>query len=100
MRVAEFFEPKAFNPPPIPRSRTSIGGNNPPGPLEMAESIMQVLSDWMAEHPVIQNEEEARAAKPLIDRAKAAMDEIEAERDGKVRPLNEQVSQINAEYKA
>lgn len=100
MRVAEFFEPKPFNPPPIERDRAVMGGNNPPGPLEMAESIMQVLSDWMKDHPVIQTEEEARAAKPLIDRAKAAMDEIEAERDGKVRPLNDQVAEINAEYKA
>ena len=97
MRVAEFFEPKSFALPPIERR---MGDNNPPGPIEMAESIMRVLSDWMQDHPVIQTEEDARAAKPLIDRAKAAMDELEAERDGKVRPLNEQVAQINAEYKA
>lgn len=100
MRVAEFFEPKPFNLPPMEKSREVIGGNNPPGPIEMAESIMQVLSDWMADHPVIQTEEEARAAKPLIDRAKAAMDELEFERDGKVRPLNDKVAEINAEYKA
>jgi hypothetical protein len=99
MRVAEFFEPKAFNPPPLP-ARNGMGGNNPPGPIEMAESIMRSLSDFMADHPVIQTEDDARAAKPLVDRAKAAMDELEAERDGKVRPLNEQVAQINAEYKA
>lgn len=100
MRVAEFFQPKAFDLPPIEQSRAVMGGNNPPGPIEMAETIMQALSDWMKDHPVIQTEDEARAAKPLIDRAKAAMDEIEAERDGKVRPLNDQVAQINVEYKA
>ncbi len=66
----------------------------------MAESIMQMLSDWMKDHPVIQTEDDARAAKPLIDRAKAAMDELETERDGKVRPLNDKVAEINAEYKA
>lgn len=100
MKVAEFFEPQRFDLPPLEKSRAVIGGNNPPGPIEMAESIMQVLSDWMRDHPVVQTEEEAREAKPLIDRAKAAMDEIEAERDGKVRPLNDEVAKINAEYKA
>ena len=99
MRVAEFFEPKPFNLPPL-ENREVIGGNNPPGPIEMAQSIMHVLSEFMSEHPVIQTEEEARAAKPLIDRAKAAMDELESERDGKVRPLNDKVAEINAEYKA
>src|SRR5260370_339656 len=92
VRVAEFFQPKPFDLPPLVEpSRAVIGGNNPPGPIEMAESIMQTLSDWMQDHPVIQTEEDARAAKPLIDRAKAAMDELESERDGKVRPYNEEV---------
>lgn len=98
MKVSEFFQSKPIDLPPI--SREVMGGNNPPSPIEMAESIMQVLSDWMKDHPVIQTEDEARAAKPLIDRAKAAMDEIEAERDGKVRPLNDKVAEVNAEYKA
>lgn len=100
MKVAEFYGERQNYFPPIEHPRETMGGNNPPGPLEMAESIMQALSDWMKDHPVIETEDDARAAKPLIDRAKAAMDEIEAERDGKVRPLNEQVTQINAEYKA
>ena len=98
MKVSEFFQPKPFDLPPL--NREVVGSNNPPSPIEMAESIQQVLSDWMKDHPVIQTEDEARAAKPLIDRAKAAMDEIEAERDGKVRPLNDKVTEINAEYKA
>jgi hypothetical protein len=100
MRVAEFFEPRRNDFPPIEHPRAVMGGNNPPGPLEMAENIMQALSDWMKDHPVIETEDDARAAKPLIDRAKAAMDELEAERDGKVRPYNEEVAKINAEYKA
>lgn len=98
MKVAEFFAPKEFDLPPL--SREVMGGNNPPDPIEMAENIMQLLSDWMKEHPVIQTEEDAREAKPLIDRAKAAMDELETERDRKVRPYNEEVAKINAEYKA
>jgi hypothetical protein len=98
MKVSEFFQSKPLDLPPI--NREAMGNNNPPSPIEMAESIMQVLSDWMKDHPVIQTEDEARAAKPLIDRAKAAMVEIEVDRIEKVQPFNDKVAEINAEYKA
>jgi hypothetical protein len=76
------------------------GHNNPPGPIEMAGETIKDISDWMKEHPVVETEEDARLAKPLIDRAKAALEELEIERDNKVRPLNTQVATINAQYKA
>lgn len=76
-----------------------VGHNNPPGPIELAETVASEINAWLGDHPVIETEEQARAAKPLLDRAKAACDEIEAERDGKVRPLNERVASINAQYK-
>lgn len=96
MRVAEFFETK-FDPPPM---RAVIGGNNPPSLIEHAQTVIDDINAWLAEHPVIQTEEQARETKPFLDRAKAALDEVEAERDGKVRPLNESVDAINAKYKA
>jgi AraC-like DNA-binding protein len=74
--------------------------NNPPTPIEFAKLAMADVSAWMADHPVILSEDDARQAKLHIDRAKAALEAVEAERDGKVRPLNEQVKAINAEYKA
>lgn len=77
-----------------------IGDNNPPGPIEHAESVVAEANAWLADHPVIQTEDEAREAKPIMDRLKLAFEEIEAERDGKVRPLNEQVKAINERYKS
>lgn len=77
-----------------------IGDNNPPSVIEFAGQSIHAISEWMKENPVIETEDQARDAKPLIDRAKAALDEMEDERDGKVRPLNEQVAEINAKYKA
>lgn len=77
-----------------------LGNNNPPTVTEFAASTMQALSDWMKDHPVIQTEDEAREAKLLIDRAKVSLDEMETQRDAQVRPLNDQVSAINAQYKA
>lgn len=77
-----------------------IGDNKPPGPIDHAETVIRDINAWLQAHPVIETEEMAREAKPYLDRAKAALEEIESERDGKVRPLNEQVAQINLQYKA
>lgn len=77
-----------------------IGHNNPPETIEAAQDTMRALSDWMAEHPVIAVEDDAREAKKLLDRAKGCAGEIENDRDRQVRPLNEQIAVINAKFKA
>ncbi|MBN8968958.1 MAG: hypothetical protein J0G95_10910 [Rhizobiales bacterium] len=77
-----------------------VGHNAPPSTIELTEATITALSDWMKDNPVIETEEQAREAKLLCDRAKVGLDEIEAERDKSVRPLNEQVAAINAKYKA
>ena len=78
---------------------TGIGGNNPPDMTVTAGETMKDLSDWMSENPVIEDENKAREAKVYIDRAKLCIKDLEDERDGKVRPLNEQVKEINLYYK-
>lgn len=75
------------------------GHNNPPSMIEAAGETTKDISDWMAENPVIQSEESAREAKVFIDRGKLCLKDLDDERDGKVRPLNEQVKEINASYK-
>lgn len=77
-----------------------VGSNNPPSPIEYAQSVIDEINAWLADHPTIETEDDARAAKPFLDRAKASLEEVEAERDGKVRPLNEQVAAVNSKYKA
>lgn len=77
-----------------------VGSNNPPGPIEHAQSVVDDINSWLADHPIIESEDHAREAKPYLDRAKAAFEEVESERDGKVRPLNEQVKSTNEKYKA
>lgn len=77
-----------------------IGHNNPPSMIETAGNTMRDLSNWMAETPVIQTAESARDAKVFLDRGKLALKDMDDERDGKVRPLNEQVKEINTTYKA
>jgi hypothetical protein len=80
-------------------SRLGIGGNNPPGPIDFANESIAALSDWMKDHPVVESEDDARAAKLLADRAKGSLDTMEAERDRLVRPLNEEVAAINGRYR-
>lgn len=76
------------------------GHNNPPEAIDLARGTIDAMSDWMKDNPVIQTAEQAKEAKLLCDRAKVALDEIEAERNKQVRPLNEQVSAINDKFKA
>lgn len=77
-----------------------IGHNNPPTPIELAQPVMAELSTWMGEHPVIENGNDASEAKRLLDSAKGCAGDIEAERDRLVRPLNEQIDEINASHKS
>lgn len=76
-----------------------IGDNNPPSMTETAGETMRDISAWMAENVVI-TEDTAKEAKLFLDRGKLCLKDLDDERDGKVRPLNEQVKEINAGYKA
>lgn len=79
-----------------------IGHNNPPPPttLERAQHAMDALAVFLNDNPVIERGEQLVEAKQLVERARGAMAELEAERDGIVRPLNEEVAAVNAKYKA
>ncbi len=75
------------------------GDNNPPSQIELIEGVVEELSRFLSETPVIQSHEEAKRAAELIKRGKIAADELDAERDSHVRPLNTRVHKINASYK-
>lgn len=75
-----------------------IGHNNP----DMTETVGDVsreLSAWLGQHPVIENEDDAREGKKLSDRARLGLQDLEAERIGKVKPLNDKVAEINSGYR-
>jgi hypothetical protein len=82
--------------------RATIGGNNPPQEtvIEFATTAMNMLTAFLNDTPVIQTEDEARAAKAHIETARGCLDGMEKERDGKVRPLNTKVKEINGTYSA
>jgi phage-related tail protein len=80
-------------------SEIGVGHNNPPSAIEVIRGTAQALNIWMMENPAILSEDAAREAKVLIDRGRLGLKDMEAERDGQVRPLNEQVAAINETYR-
>lgn len=76
-----------------------IGHNLPPDQTVTALDTMRDISAWMAENPVIQNEESARDAKVFLDRGKLCLKDMDDERTKKVGPFNEEVRKINDYYR-
>lgn len=79
-------------------SNLAVIGHNSARPAELTASIYAELRTFTTEHPVLQNEDEARAAAQLARRAKNTLDDLESDRKKKVAPLNEKVRETNAEY--
>ncbi len=75
------------------------GDNNPPSQIDLIEPVVEELSRFLSETPVIRSHEEAKRAAELIKRGGIAAKELDEERDGNVRPLNSRVKEINAAYK-
>lgn len=76
-----------------------IGHNNAPSMTETAGETMRDISAWLSENVVI-TEDTAKDAKVFLDRGKLCLKDLDDERDSKVRPLNEQVREINDGYRA
>lgn len=79
-----------------------IGDNGPPEPtpIERAADAQDALAQFLNDTPVITEGPHLVEAKQVYEHVRGAMDEMEAERDKLVRPLNEQVASINSKYKA
>ena len=100
MRVAEIhMEAEAANQENV---RAVIGGNNPPEPtpIERAHDAMSVLAAFLDATPVISEGPHLVEAKRLVEHARGAAAELESERIELVRPMNDQVAEINGRYKA
>lgn len=68
---------------PAPASNSSAFS-----PLEIAAEQTEILAKWLADHPVIQSEEEAREAKIVYDRAYNAAVDLEAAKERETKPLH------------
>lgn len=75
-------------------------GHNKGGMIQSASDVIESLSQWLKDNPVVETEVQARVAKVQIDRAKLCLKDLEDERTVKVAPLRQQLEGINREYKA
>lgn len=79
-----------------------IGHNGAPEPtpLERAEEAQAALAAFLNDNPVLTEGTHVVEAKRLVEHARGAMAELEAERVALVDPLNKQVASINGKYKS
>jgi hypothetical protein len=82
--------------------RAGIGHNNPPEPtvFERAQGAIKALGLFLNDVPVITDGPHLVEAKRLVEWARGAAAELEAERAELVRPLNDELDAINGKYKA
>ncbi len=78
---------------------TATIGHNSPGAIIVTKDVVDLVSGFLTETPVIQDGESARKAGGLVDNLRKCLQDIEDEREAKVKPLNSEVQQINGEYK-
>ena len=94
MKISEAFPSKLIDVPP------PAGHNRPPSMVEFAREAGHDLSLFLASTPVIDNHDMARNAGLLIERTRKTLQDMDAERTKKVKPLNDQVAEINADYRS
>lgn len=97
--------------------RAVIGGNRPPDPIEeeltadqselhplvsieSARDCYRLISSFLAETPVIERDGDAKKAANFIEQSRRTLGCMEDERDSLVRPLNDQVKEINDRYRS
>jgi hypothetical protein len=68
-------------------SRAVIGDNMPPTPIDLGRAAYREISEFLAENPVVETEEQARAFKLTLDRTKSVLGDIEAAKDADCQPL-------------
>jgi len=73
---------------PLEEARLSIGGNNPPSPIDDARAEYKTLAKFLADNPVIADENVARAAKLQSDRTKATLKSLDDAKEAECAPLN------------
>ncbi len=86
----------------VDNPRAVMGGNQPPEPtpIERAASAIEALGKFLDDTPVVTEGPHLVEAKRLVEYARGATAELETERASLVRPLNEQLTEINGRYKA
>jgi hypothetical protein len=81
-------------------ARLSIGGNSPPDSIGHAKEAMQELSRFLADTPIIETFDQAKAAGAWIERTRIALKSMKDEQDEKTAPFTEKLNAIYAAYRS
>lgn len=76
----------------------AVLGHNKPSPADLTRDLDAEIRAFVTEHPVIQDEDEARKAANIVQRAKNTLADLDAERKAKGRPHLDSIHAINTEY--
>ena len=68
-------------------NQVTIGHNSPPSPIDAARDAWAALAKYLADTPVIQDEDTARGAKLQLDRGKSTLGDLEAAMKAEADPL-------------
>jgi hypothetical protein len=93
-------KPKPVTPSPAEiETPPPMGHNKPPAEAKIAlAGVVNGANEWLKNHPAVTTQAEAAAGATYVSQVKEALRMAEAERDGRVRPLNDEVKEINGEY--
>lgn len=83
----------------LARATPTMGDNQPPSPIDHARDAYRDLSQFLADTPVIQDQETARKAKLQLDRIKATAGDLEMARKAETEPRYAAWQQAIAKYK-
>lgn len=76
------------------------GHNNPPGAIEFSAIALTDLARFMTNTPVIETAEHASEAALFVERTRKTLQDLDDARKSQVKPLNDEVAEINATFKA
>lgn len=82
--------------------RHEIGANGPPGKVELerAAELTAKATEWLANRPEIEDEDEAKAANGLVANLKDAKKALVASAKAERKPLDDAIADLATKYKA
>jgi len=85
----------------VTEPRLEIGGNNPPGTLELerAGTLIENANEWLASRPEIEDTAEADAAQGFVDQLRASKKDLVASQKVELTPFDDAIAEIKAKYR-
>ena len=74
--------------------------NIPPSQIEFASETADSVAEWLKNNPIVETDEQARAGKLFVDRARLCLQDLEDDRKTKTRPLYKQITDLDDQYRS